>query len=166
MSMRDDHYLGGVLCHYGVIGMRWGVRRSPDQLGHGGGKPKVEKDEKSVRIKNGYYESDKGFYVPVGKIDDYCLNPERKHFHNFAEIGYTKDDREKLFRDLEREYDLSKKIDAFQLPSGFEKFSIPVNLGVTEIRTFRSVWETDGPDGANRLVTLYNDRKVRDDGKE
>lgn len=29
-----ESYLGGVLIHHGVKGMRWGVRRTPEQLGH------------------------------------------------------------------------------------------------------------------------------------
>ena len=37
------------LYHYGVKGMKWGVRRTPEQLGHR--KKKVEKPEKSDTIK-------------------------------------------------------------------------------------------------------------------
>jgi len=36
------------LFHYGVKGMKWGVRRTPDQLGHS---PKVAKAGKRVILK-------------------------------------------------------------------------------------------------------------------
>ena len=37
------------LCHYGVKGMKWGVRRTPEQLGHAS--KKVDKSRKSTIIK-------------------------------------------------------------------------------------------------------------------
>ena len=40
-----ESYLGGVLIHHGVKGMKWGVRRTPEQLGHS---PKVAKAGKRV----------------------------------------------------------------------------------------------------------------------
>lgn len=73
-----EHYLGGVLVHYGVKGMKWGVRRTP--------------------------------------------------------VGKTK-----------------------------EKFSIPMSLGVTANRLFRTVWQKDGPDEAARFVTAYIDRRLEED---
>lgn len=38
---------GESLCHYGVKGMKWGVRRTPEELGH---KPRVAKDGKPAII--------------------------------------------------------------------------------------------------------------------
>ena len=39
------------LCHYGVKGMKWGVRRTPEQLGHTK-KKRIDKHEKSSIIKD------------------------------------------------------------------------------------------------------------------
>lgn len=35
--------------HYGVLGMKWGVRRTPEQLGHRPKKPKYTKEENAER---------------------------------------------------------------------------------------------------------------------
>lgn len=160
--MRDDRYLGGVLCHYGVLGMKWGVRRSPEQLGGGGGgSSKVENTEKSVTIKDGYYKSDKGFYVPTAKLQKYCLNPERKHSKEFFEDGYTKDDGDKLFRDIESGFDLSKKQTERKGYEGRSTYSIPMTLGITRKREYTTAWCNDGPDESPRFVTAYLDRRVQ-----
>lgn len=161
--MRDDRYLGGVLCHYGVLGMKWGVRRSPEQLGGGGGgSSKVENTEKSVTIKDGYYQSKKGFYVPISKIQKYCLNPEKKHSKEFFEDGYTKEDGEKLFRDIESGFDLSKRNGSRPGFQGKETYSIPMTLGVTNKREYTTAWRDDGPDDSPRLVSAYVDRRIKE----
>lgn len=40
------------LCHYGVKGMKWGVRRTPEQLGHTRKSARVVKLEKDATIKD------------------------------------------------------------------------------------------------------------------
>lgn len=161
--MRDDRYLG-VICHHGIKGMKWGVRRSPEQLGHApkGGKT-IAKSEKDVTIDRGFYRSEKGFAVHPDKLSKFCLAPNGKHSDQFFKIGYTEDDSAQLFRDIEKGYDLSRKIHEETLANGKEKFSIPMELGVTEKRRFRTVWREDGPDDMSRFVTAYIDRRLKED---
>lgn len=158
--MRDDRYLGGVLCHYGVLGMRWGVRRSPDQLG-GGGISVVEKEEKSVTIKDGYYQSEKGFYIQTAKLHKYCLDPGNKHSKEFFDDGYTPEDADKLFLDIEAGFDLSRKQNSRSGYNGKETYSIPMTLGVTRKREYTTAWLDDGPEDSPRMISAYVDRRVR-----
>ena len=46
----DDYYRNLYLCHHGIKGQKWGVRRTPEQLGHVK-KKSLEKSEKESIIK-------------------------------------------------------------------------------------------------------------------
>lgn len=157
-----EHYLGGVLCHHGVKGMKWGVRRSPEELGHIT-KSAVENPVDDVTIVDGVYHSSKGFTVNQRKFSEYCLKPGTDHADEFFGVGYKPNDSDKLFRDIENGYDLSKKQDIVSLPKEKEKFSIPMSLGVTDQRLFRTVWQKDGPEANTRFITAYVDRRLEED---
>lgn len=49
---------GMYLEHYGVLGMKWGVRRTPEQLGH---KSKKKLDAYKKKRKRACSESNEGF---------------------------------------------------------------------------------------------------------
>lgn len=48
MNERDDNYLE----HYGVLGMKWGVRRTPEQLGHKPSSKNKKKNKKSTEVED------------------------------------------------------------------------------------------------------------------
>ena len=157
-----EHYLGGVLCHYGVKGMKWGVRRTPEQLGHMT-KSTVAKAEEHVRIIDGVYQSSKGFTVDDRKFSSWCLKPGTDHADEFFSLGYKPSDADRLFRDIEKGFDLGKKQDSVRINKNKEKFSIPMSLGVTAKKLFRTVWQNDSPDADPRFITAYVDRRLEDD---
>ena len=94
MSIFDSSYCGSIW-HHGIKGQKWGVRRTPEELGH-----EVAKSQKNGTIKDAYH-SKKGFTVAVAKLASYCLNPEKPHSKEFFDVGYTKDDSDLLFRHIE-----------------------------------------------------------------
>ena len=157
-----EHYLGGVLCHHGVKGQKWGVRRTPEQLGHTT-KKAVANAEEAVTIVDGIYQSSKGFTADQRKFTSYCLKPGTEHADEFFGVGYKPTDAERLFRDIEKGFDLSKKQDTMPVGKTKEKFSIPMSLGVTAQKLFRTVWQKDGPDSASRFITAYVDRRLEED---
>ncbi len=55
--------------HYGVLGMKWGVRRTPEQLGHRSRKSEIEKSESNQKI-NGLegYLLGIGIYLIIGGV--------------------------------------------------------------------------------------------------
>ncbi|MBQ8707892.1 MAG: hypothetical protein IJ523_07385 [Succinivibrionaceae bacterium] len=152
-----EHYLGGVLCHYGVKGMKWGVRRTPEQLGHKT-KTTVEKTKEAATIIDGVYHSSKGFTADQRKFSSYCLKDGTEHAKEFFDVGYKPTDADRLFRDIESGFDLSKKIDSVPVGKSKERFSIPMRLGTTAKSLFRTMWQKDGPEETSRFITAYVDR--------
>lgn len=167
--MNDDRYMGSVLCHHGVKGMRWGVIRSPEQLGHGpgpGGREALEKDDSSVIMDGDFYKSSKGFVIPKSKIMGYCLKEGSKHADEFFKVGYTKDDPEKLVHDIHNGYDLSKQQEAQKNKRGHGTYAFSMELGVNARKDFTTVWIDDGPGNAPRFVSSYIDRRAEKENDE
>lgn len=159
--MKDDRYLGEIY-HHGIKGMKWGVRRSPEQLGYAP-KGTVAKSAEDVTINGEFYRSGKGFSIHQDKLAKFCLLPGGKHSEQFFKLGYTADDSERLFRDIEAGYDSSRKFDRIDLADGHVKTSIPMKLGITTQQLFRTVWKDDGPDGEDRFLTAYIDRRLKEE---
>lgn len=154
----------GSLYHHGIKGQRWGIRRSPEQLGHTSVKM-VEKSSDDVIVKNEHYVSaEKGISVHKKKLNRYCLKPGAKHSKDFFDAGYGENDADKLFRDLSHHFDLSKAIDKqYDRVSHHTTLSIPMTLGTDKRFTFRTIWRDDGIDDSYRFITAYVDRKLKED---
>lgn len=159
--IQDNRYLGEIF-HYGVKGMKWGVLRSPEQLGHvTGGKQGVEKSDERAKIIDDVYHSEKGFSIAAAKLAGFCLSPDKKHSKEFFDVGYKESDSELLLRDIERGFDLSKKGPDRLNDRGDTQFAIPMELGVTQTRLFNTGWQIDKGTSEPKFVTAYTDRRLR-----
>ena len=155
MSILESSYCGSIW-HHGIKGQRWGVRRSLEELGH-----EVAKSVASAKMGDTYHSA-KGFTVAVAKLAGYCLNPKQKHFKDFSDVGYTEDDSDLLFQHLEEGFDLSKKSADHPGHNGGTKFSIPMNLGVTEKRTFTTSWHLAPGASEPKFTSAYRDRRNKE----
>ena len=163
MSIQDNRYLGEVLCHYGVIGMKWGVRRSPEQLGHGGKKSEVDSLNRNAKLLAECIHSEKGFYLHPDKINKFCLGEGSKHSKEFFDVGYTPGDFSRLLSDIEANFDLSRKIDErISVYDKKEEFSIPMELGVSIKKMFRTTWKNDVPDGSPRFIGAHREDDLKE----
>lgn len=123
----------------------------------------VAKTEESVRIINGTYRSNKRFVVASAKLSRFCLDPNGKHSKEFFDVGYTVDDSDLLFQHIEEGFDMNKKIGERMSQRGEHQFSIPIKLGVTTKQIFNTAWQIDDSSIEPRLITIYLDRRLKED---
>lgn len=161
MSIFDSSYCGSIW-HHGIKGQKWGVRRTPEELGHiSKSAGKVAKSEKSTIIVNGVYHSPKGFTAAVAKLAKYCLDPDKPHAQEFFDVGYKESDSDLLFQHIEDGFDLTKRIGDRKGAKGEDQFRIPMMLGVTEKKSFTTSWQIDNPGDKPKLTSAYRDRRSK-----
>ncbi len=91
------------------------------------------------------------------KINRFFLQPGAKHSQEFFDVGYTKNDFEKLQEDLLNGFDYRKATDKKKSDNGSEKFSIFMELGVDKKKSFRTVWQKDTPNSVPRIITAHRE---------
>lgn len=153
--------LSGVsLWHHGIKGQKWGIRRTPEQLGHHSSKSKpIERVTIVNNARTGEtaeaYKSEKGFVIVPRKLSGYCLNPDGKHSMDFFNVGYTSEDAELLFRDIEEGFDLSKKTSVKMIEDNGTRFTILMDLGVTKRQEFLTSWQIGKDEEIPKLTSAY-----------
>lgn len=158
--MITNSYCGSIW-HHGIKGQKWGVRRTPEELGHFC-KNRVEKSEGKVILDNGKYKSSKGFSIDENKLRNYLLKAGTQHYEEFRSLGYTKENPDRLVSDIHSAFNITKMISESVKRNGKRRFSIPMNLGIESTATVRSVWEVGPDDSTYRFITAYIDRRLKE----
>ena len=162
MSIYDSSYCGSIW-HHGIKGQKWGVRRTPEELGHiSKSAGKVAKSEKPDTIVDGVYRSSKGFTVAAAKLGKFCLDPEKKHSKEFFDVGYKPGDSDLLFSHIEQGFDINKMIRERLNSDGARQFVIPMMLGVINRRLFTTAWQVDKDSDTPKLTSAYIDRRLKE----
>ena len=107
--------------------------------------------------KSGIIKLSEKFEIPQDKIKKFLLSPGAKHVDEFFDVGYKESDYERLFDDIESNFDTSKITDVKKSSDGTEDFSIFMDLGVTSKKRFRTVWRKDTPNIKPRLITGHRE---------
>ena len=117
-----------------------------------------EKGEKSVdKSAESDIIEDKECFIHPDKVDKFFLKPGAKHSKEFFDVGYTEKDGKRLTEDLKNCFDYSKAVDKKPLANGGERFSIFTDLGVSDVRRFRTVWQKDEPNSQPRIITAHRE---------
>ena len=94
------------------------------------------------------------YRMPASKIKNFLLKPNAKHAQEFFDVGYTVDDYEKLNKDIDEQFDISKATE-FRYKNDIVDFSIYMFLGINKKKRFRTVWRNDTPGDKPRFITAY-----------
>ena len=99
------------------------------------------------------------YTIAEPKISKFLLKPSAKHSAEFFSAGYTEQDGALLNADIYQQFDDSLKTDIRIAEDGTESFSIFMELGTTDKKTFRTVWQRDPGSEKPRLITAHREDK-------
>ena len=99
------------------------------------------------------------YTIAEPKISKFLLKPGAKHSAEFFSAGYTEQDGALLNADIYQQFDDSLKTDIRIAEDGTESFSIFMELGTTDRKTFRTVWQRDPGSEKPRLITAHREDK-------
>ena len=99
------------------------------------------------------------YTIAESKISKFLLKPSAKHSAEFFSAGYTEQDGALLNADIYQQFDDSLKTDIRIAEDGTESFSIFMELGTTDRKTFRTVWQRDPGSEKPRLITAHREDK-------
>lgn len=99
------------------------------------------------------------YTIAEPKISKFLLKPGAKHSSEFFNAGYTEQDGTLLNADIYQQFDESLKTDIRMAEDGTESFSIFMELGTTDKKTFRTVWQRDPGSEKPRFITAHREDK-------
>lgn len=97
------------------------------------------------------------YTIAEPKISKFLLKPGAKHSAEFFAVGYSEQDAMKLNADIYQQFDEALKTDVRIADDGTESFSIFMELGTAEKKTFRTVWQRDVGSEKPRLITAHRE---------
>lgn len=111
------HVQNNELTHHGIVGQKWGVRRTPEQLGRGGSTGKRKKSIVEAKISKMAKKREAAAAVKKQKAEEKKKAEEAKKVEKKKNVKDMSEDelRERINRlDLERRYlDLQRQVDSF-----------------------------------------------------
>ena len=126
---------------------------------------RVENQKKDAIIKAGTTKTvgldNDRYTIAEPKISQYLLKPDAKHAAEFFDAGYSEADTERLNLDIYQQFDESLKEDVRILDDGTEAFSIFMELGTTDKKMFRTVWQREPGSEKPRFITAHREERKR-----
>lgn len=110
-----------------------------------------------------HYPSKK-IIIPYDKIRKFLLKPGTKHYNEFSELGYTPEDDVRLFKDIEKQFDMSNVTEprVYEV-TGEQGYTVYMYLGIKEKRLFRTGWKVIQDSNLLQFVSAFRVDERRGD---
>ena len=126
-----------------------------DKDAGGGGGSSENGLDKSAESGIIHYNSDT--VIEDRKITGYLLNPEKTHYKDFVDVGYSKDNPQKLYDDIVSNFNETKAVNHRINYDEYDTYSVFMELGVDKKARFRTVWEIKNKGDKPRLVSAHRE---------
>ncbi len=93
--------------------------------------------------------------IADSKITKFLLDPGKKHYAEFVAVGYSKDDPERLKRDLLKGLPNNRAKMHEVNAHGDRSFEVDMMLGVNRKAKFRTAWQIDRGADNPRFITAH-----------
>ncbi len=102
-----------------------------------------------------------GAFIHDSKITNYCLNPEKPHYKEFTDVGYSRDDPGKLKNDLYNGLQTHIAEEFKDTTPGAIRYHVDMRLGVGQKKLFRTSWRVDPGSTTPRFITAFRIKENR-----
>lgn len=156
--------IGEAMCHPDYDALRAAIENEESILGllngavQNRGTQSEEENRGWVTINGSgiiHYSSD--IVIEDKKIVGYLLNPEKTHYKDFIDIGYSKDNPQELYDDIVSNFNETKAVNHRINYDEYDTYSVFMELGVDKKARFRTVWEIKNKGDKPRLVSAHRE---------
>lgn len=93
--------------------------------------------------------------IADAKVTKFLLDPSKKHYREFAAVGYSESDPGRLKQDLLEGLSSNSAKEYEANVHGDRSFEVDMQLGVTRKARFRTAWQIDKGTDKPRFITAY-----------
>ena len=125
------------------------------------GKTQPRNKDGTYRVMHITHIENEPFIFEDRKITEFLLKPGAKHYKEFADVGYSEKDPQRLYDDIVAQFDFENIQEKGINAGGNQSFEATVSLGVTSKKTFVIGLEKRPDMDKLRLVTVHRIQKEK-----
>lgn len=101
----------------------------------------------------------KNAIIESSKVKGYLLHNKGTHSKDFYEVGYKPTDSSVLIKDIKNNLLFSTANESYKKESVYKTYIVDMDLGVTNSKRFRTIWELKYKSSKPRFITAFRIRR-------